>query len=107
MKNECSIVRDILPLYIENMVSEETAVFIKEHLETCPACTAEFEAMKTGATVEQVGNDMQTDLEAEIIKSMKAIRKRFMKKTCRVATAVVAIIITIGVLLHFFLCTVS
>ena len=24
MKNECSIVRDILPLYLENMVSDET-----------------------------------------------------------------------------------
>ena len=25
MKKECSIVRDVLPLYFENMVSEETA----------------------------------------------------------------------------------
>ena len=34
MKKECSIVRDVLPLYFENMVSEETAAFVKEHLET-------------------------------------------------------------------------
>ena len=33
MKNECSYVRDVLPLYLENMVSEETAKFVKEHLE--------------------------------------------------------------------------
>ena len=26
MKRECSIVRDVLPLYFENMVSEDTAV---------------------------------------------------------------------------------
>ena len=25
MKNECSIVQDILPLYVEDMVSEDTA----------------------------------------------------------------------------------
>ena len=30
MKRECSIVRDVLPLYFENMVSEDTAVFVKE-----------------------------------------------------------------------------
>lgn len=30
MKNECNIVRDILPLYLEDMVSEDTANFIKE-----------------------------------------------------------------------------
>ena len=40
MKNECSLVRDMLPLYLENMVSEETRAFIKEHLETCPECAA-------------------------------------------------------------------
>ena len=33
MKNECSIIRDILPLYVENMVSEDTSEFVKEHLE--------------------------------------------------------------------------
>ena len=29
MKNECSIVRDILPLYAEKMVSKDTAEFVK------------------------------------------------------------------------------
>lgn len=36
MKNECSYVRDVLPLYFENMVSEDTAAFVEEHLKTCP-----------------------------------------------------------------------
>lgn len=38
MKNECSIVCDLLPLYAEDMVSEDTAEFDKEHLGTCPTC---------------------------------------------------------------------
>lgn len=42
MKNECNFVRDVLPLYLENMVSEETSSFVKEHLESCPTCAAEF-----------------------------------------------------------------
>lgn len=29
MKKECSIIRDMLPLYFENMVSEDTAEFVK------------------------------------------------------------------------------
>ena len=32
MKNECSIIRDLLPLYAENMVSDDTAAFVAEHL---------------------------------------------------------------------------
>ena len=32
MKKECSIIRDMLPLYFENMVSEDTAEFVKKHI---------------------------------------------------------------------------
>ena len=46
MKNECSYVRDVLPLYFENMVSEDTAAFVEEHLKTCPGCFSELEAMR-------------------------------------------------------------
>lgn len=53
MKNECSIVRDILPLYLENMVSDETGTFVKEHLKGCPECTAELEALKAGPKVKK------------------------------------------------------
>ena len=76
MKNECSVVRDILPLYLENMVSEETAESVKEHLESCPACAAEFEAMRSGKTVEKIGEEAQSDLEAEVLRSIKNIRCR-------------------------------
>lgn len=102
MKNECSIVRDMLPLYFENMVSEDTAAFIKEHLENCPECSAELEAMKTGAKVEKVGNEISDNIEAEVLKSMKSIRKKFRKKILRVAAVIAAIFIIACVLLHFF-----
>ena len=102
MKNECSYVRDVLPLYLENMVSEETAKFVKEHLENCPECAKEFEDMKTGKKVEKINNDTQNHLEAEVLKSMKAIRRRFQKKAFRVGAIIAAIIITIGVLIHIF-----
>lgn len=38
MNCECSIVRDLLPLYAEHMVREETADFIENHLTQCEAC---------------------------------------------------------------------
>lgn len=47
MKNECSIIRDLLPLYAENMVSDDTAAFVAEHLKSCEACRKEYEQIKS------------------------------------------------------------
>lgn len=102
MKNECSIVRDILPLYLENMISDETGAFVKEHLKDCPECTAELEALKAGPKVEKIGSEMRDSLEVEVMKSMKATRKKFRKKAYRVAAIIAGIFIIVCVLLHFF-----
>ena len=48
MKTECSLVRDLLPLYVEDMVSAETAAYINEHLKVCKECQAELANMKDG-----------------------------------------------------------
>ncbi len=102
MKNECGVVRDILPLYLENMVSDETGAFVKEHLENCPECTAELELLKAGTKLEKVDGEMWNNLEAEVMKSMKAAQKKFRKKAYCVAAVIAGIFIIICVLLHFF-----
>lgn len=43
MKLDCHIVRDLLPLYAENMVSAETAALVKAHLDECCECRKELE----------------------------------------------------------------
>lgn len=37
---ECRIVEDLMPLYADDLICEETAEFIKAHLENCPECRA-------------------------------------------------------------------
>lgn len=56
MKNECSIIRDILPLYLENMVSEDTAYFVEKHLEKCPECREELKQLRAPAAVQPKPN---------------------------------------------------
>lgn len=102
MKNECSYVRDILPLYLENMVSEDTCTFVKEHLEGCPACAAELEAMKAGANVERIGDEVRSDLDNEALKTMKSIRKKSHKRAYRVAAVIAGIFIAVCLLLRYF-----
>lgn len=37
MKN-CNIIKDLLPLYEENLLSDESKIFVREHLKICPEC---------------------------------------------------------------------
>lgn len=69
MKNECSIVCDLLPLYAEDMVSEDTAEFVKEHLENCPTCRAELEKLRK--PVQPVAAQHVPDIDAEPLKRLK------------------------------------
>ncbi|MDI6706239.1 MAG: zf-HC2 domain-containing protein [Bacillota bacterium] len=43
MSKECSFIRELLPLFAENLVSEETVEYIKEHLTGCSHCAQEWE----------------------------------------------------------------
>lgn len=36
--NEHKLASDLLPLYVEDLLSEESRIFVERHLEDCPAC---------------------------------------------------------------------
>ena len=39
MKNSnCSIIKDLIPNYIEDLVSDETKAFMENHINTCNEC---------------------------------------------------------------------
>ena len=54
MNNECKIISDLLPLYAEDMVCEETAEFIKNHLAECENCKNDFKALEDGDDIKEV-----------------------------------------------------
>ena len=47
MINKCNVIRDILPVYTEDMISRDTAEFVEEHLSSCENCKKAYEEMKT------------------------------------------------------------
>ena len=89
MSKECSLVKDLLPLYIENMVSEETASFIEEHLTTCPNCKELLNLLK-------VENDeIDTDLNNSTSNDkliLKKVKSKLTKKT--ILTIVISMLLT-------------
>lgn len=45
--NICDIIEDLLPFYLDHTIEPEAETFVKEHLETCPACKNLYDMMKT------------------------------------------------------------
>ena len=43
----CGVIRDLLPLYAEDLAGEETKTLVAEHLESCPACRKLYQELKT------------------------------------------------------------
>ena len=102
MKNECSYVRDVLPLYFENMVSEDTAAFVEEHLKTCPGCFSDLEAMRAETKTEKQDGVTARALDGEALSSMKGIRRKLRRKAYQTAAIIAAIFIVFCVLLYYF-----
>lgn len=68
MKTECCLVRDILPLYAEKLVSKESAVLIKEHLDECDACRKELELITADSLLEMKNDGPENIKGAEPLK---------------------------------------
>ena len=76
MRNECNIIRDILPLYADKMVSADTASFVEEHLIGCAECRAELEKLKVTDVIEAAVSDAENDDE----KRLKAFAGKINRK---------------------------
>jgi len=99
MSDKCNIIRDILPLYVEDMVSTDTREFVSEHLEHCAECHAEFERMRKPA-------DFIPDTDIVPLKKIK--KDLFIKRlqtiffTAILACAIVTVIFGIFTAPKFF-----
>ena len=54
---KCTIIQDILPLYVDDVVSEDTQQMVNEHLQHCDTCQQEYESMKQDIYIPVENND--------------------------------------------------
>jgi predicted anti-sigma-YlaC factor YlaD len=62
MNISCEIVKDLLPLYIDGVCSNESKALVEEHLAQCPNCQGERNSMTSALPV---ANTEQNKKEAE------------------------------------------
>ena len=69
MKVTCNVIRDLLPLYAEDMVSEDTRRLVEEHIASCDDCKKQLAEM--GAP-----HDLPTDIDTAPLKKIKAALRK-------------------------------
>lgn len=66
MSKDCSIVQDLLPLYAEDMLREETKEFVNRHLSQCAACRAELDALRADVKPQPVSAQPLRNLKRQL-----------------------------------------
>ena len=97
-KISCNIIRDILPLYLDDVVSDDTKELVEEHLETCDACRTEADIL--GRNITLPTNRVIKLSDAEVVKKLKG---RFLRKKVLVSILSVAAAIAVMIGIYAFI----
>lgn len=83
MKKECEIIRDILPLYVDDACSVSSREIIEEHLKECPDCAAYLDQIRA--------SEAEEDLKAERELVIRGQARRFKRRSAAVGSVTSAI----------------
>lgn len=89
--NKCNLIRDLLPLYVDDALSEDSRAFVERHLKACPACAEEAEKLKAPVPEEAALASVQTKKEQKENdrkrkdEPIRKIRRRFIISTIAIA----------------------
>ena len=72
MKTDCEVIRDLLPLYADDVCSGSSRQLIEEHLEECPDCTAVLERLRNS----EIESGLQEEKEQVIQHQAKQFKRR-------------------------------
>ncbi len=100
----CNVNKDLLPLYVDDVCSEESKSLVEEHLAGCEECQGYYDALKEGISEEKIAEEKEGLLSEEKMREaavsvIKATKKEISKsQTRKVAGIVAAVIIGLFVL---------
>ncbi len=70
-KHNCDVIRDLLPGYIDNILSDTGNELVKNHLRECEECHKIYKEMEEG-----IGKDDLSASDTMVVDALKKIRKR-------------------------------
>ena len=72
MKTDCEVIRDLLPLYADDVCSGSSRQMIEEHLTECPDCAAVLERLRNS----EIESGLQEEKEQVIQHQAKQFKRR-------------------------------
>lgn len=97
-KNKCDIIKDLIPGYIENLLSDTSKKFIEEHIKECEECRNLIETMKNN-NIEK--NKKIEEEENQEYNHLKKYKKNLNKRNTiiKIIVAIIIIIVIINIVI--------
>ena len=95
MEITCNIIKDLLPLYAESLVSDDSKKLVDNHLCTCDSCTKELAAIQKTPKL-----PLETD-----VKSLKRVGDSIRRRRILAALAAIMTVLTMGITVCTWLLT--
>lgn len=94
--NRCEIVADLLPLYIDKACSEDSVLYITEHLNECSCCRELLEMMKKETLAEN--KTEESVIELKRIEPLAKFKRKNRIKNVLVITVILFLLVAIAYL---------
>ena len=94
-KNECNVVRDLMPLVLDRVASDESRELIEEHIASCEECRKQYDEMRS-ALPEETRVEYEEDRK-QFTDALKSVRKQRLKR--RIRMIALAAIVCLAVML--------
>lgn len=94
MKKDCEIIKDLLPNYVENLVSETTKEYVEQHISNCSECREILDNMKRDKIVEH--KEFYNEEQAEI-KNIKKYRRKSILTKLMILILIIVVISGAGI----------
>lgn len=93
-KFDCDVIKDLLPLYADNVCSKKSAECVEEHLNKCSECSEELRKIRECPVVPEVDED----LKKAVKNAGKRIKKGKKKTVIETVALVLILVILFGVI---------
>ena len=93
---KCCIVKDLLPLYIDDVLSQESASELRRHLQTCEGCSREYQAL-----TQTVILPSNPEVQKENTQMLKKFKRKWNLKKLLIAAISSILTLVLAVFLFF------